>query len=275
MCVAGCEEAVRAALSRRGFFKGAAVAAAGFAATSVPAPAAERVTRSFTKVVDLTHTMSEDFPTFFGKPGIEFQRQFEFRKHGFNMFWWHVIEHAGTHLDAPLHFTASGLAADKLPVDQLVVPLAVIDVVAKAEEHPDYLVSRADLAQWERNHGRLPAGCCVAMHSGWGELATSDPARFVGRDVGGTMHFPGFSPEAAEWLLHQREVAGLAVDSMSLDNGPSKEFRTHRLWLPAGRWGLENVANLDQVPPAGAALVVGAPKVKDATGGLARLIALV
>jgi kynurenine formamidase len=128
---------------------------------------------------------------------------------------------------------------------------------------------------WEGQHGRLPAGCCVALHSGWGELATSDPARFIGRDVSGTLHFPGFSPEAADWMLKEREVAGIAVDTLSLDNGASKEFKTHRLWLPSGRWGLENVANLDKVPASGATLVVGASKVKGATGGLARLIALV
>jgi kynurenine formamidase len=115
----------------------------------------------------------------------------------------------------------------------------------------------------------------VALHSGWGELAISDPARFIGRDIAGDMHFPGFSPDAAAWLLKERDVAGIAVDTLSLDNGPSQDFLTHRLWLPSGRWGLENVANLDQVPASGATLVVGAPKVKDATGGLARLIALV
>jgi len=93
--------------------------------------------------------------------------------------------------------------------------------------------------------------------------------------VNGTFHFPGFSPEAAAWLLRERRVAGIAVDTMSLDNGTSGEFKTHQLWLPSGRWGLENVANLDKVPEAGATLVVGAAKVKDATGGLARVMALV
>src|SRR2546428_9287319 len=88
-------------------------------------------------------------------------------------------------------------------------------------------------------------------------------------------HFPGFGPEAAEWLMQERRVAGLAVDTLSLDHGPSKDFKTHYLWLPSGRWGLENVANLDKVPAAGATLVVGIAKVKDATGGPARLIALV
>jgi kynurenine formamidase len=186
-----------------------------------------------------------------------------------------VVEHAGTHLDAPIHFSESGLSADKVPVERLVVPLAVVNIVYQAEQEADYQLSREDLAKWEAAHGRLPAGCCVALHSGWGELATADPARFVGRDVNGTMHFPGFAPAAAAWLLKERQVAGLAVDTMSLDNGPSRDFATHQLWLPSGRWGLENVANLDKVPEAGATLVVGASKVKDSTGGLARVMALV
>ncbi len=271
MCVAGCEAKLRGALSRRGFFKGAA--ATGFAATAVPARAAEP--RSFSRVVDLTHTMSPEFPTFMGKPGIELEREFDFKKDRFNLFWWHVVEHAGTHLDAPIHFSEAGLTADQLPVDQLVVPLAVVNVVYQAEQDADYQLSREDLAKWEGKHGRLPAGCCVALHSGWGELATADPARFAGRDVDGTFHFPGFSAEAALWLLKERQVAGIAVDTMSLDCGASKEFKTHQAWLPSGRWGLENVANLDKVPETGATLVVGASKVKDSTGGLARVIALV
>ncbi len=271
MCVAGCEAKVRSALSRRGFFK--AAAATGFAATAVPARAA--APRSFTKVVDLTHTMSPDFPTFMGKPGIELEREYDFKKDRFNLFWWHVVEHAGTHLDAPIHFSEDGLSADQLPVEQLVVPLAVVNVVYQAEQEADYQLSREDLAKWEAKHGRLPSGCCVAMHSGWGALVTADPARFAGRDVDGTFHFPGFSPEAAAWLLKERDVLGLASDTMSLDCGASREFHTHQAWLPTGRWGLENVANLDKVPESGATLVAGASKVKDSTGGLARVLALV
>src|SRR6516225_6678148 len=152
MCVAGCEAKVRAAVSRRSFFKGAA--ATGFAAAAAPAPAAEA--RSFSKVVDLTHTMSPDFPTFMGKPGIEMEREFDFKKDRFNLFWWHVVEHAGTHLDAPIHFSEAGLTADQLPVDKLVVPLAVVNVVYQAEQEADYQLSREDLVKWEGKHGRLP-----------------------------------------------------------------------------------------------------------------------
>jgi kynurenine formamidase len=269
MCVPGCEDAIRAALSRRNFFKGAAAAA--FAATPVGAEAA--VQRSFSKVVDLTHTMSPDFPTFFGVPGIEMQKQFDFKKDGFNLNWWRIVEHAGTHLDAPMHFSEAGATVETIAAEALVVPLAVVDVSAQAAGNADYQLSSRDLSAWERKHGRLPAGCCVAMHSGWGRRA-GDAASFTGKDSAGTFHFPGVGAEATEWLIKERRVAGLAVDTLSLDHGPSKDFATHLRWLPSGRWGLENVANLDQVRPSGATLVVGAAKVKDATGGPARLFAL-
>src|SRR5258708_6582496 len=137
MCVAGCEAKVRAALSRRSFFT--AAAATGFAVAAAPAPAAE--TRSFSKVVDLTHTMSPEFPTFLGKPAIEMQREFDFKKDGFNLFWWHIVEHAGTHLDAPIHFSEAGLSAGKLPVEQLVVPLPPVNVDYQAERDAAYQLS--------------------------------------------------------------------------------------------------------------------------------------
>src|SRR5262245_2040331 len=271
MCVPGCQEAVRHALSRRSFFKGAA---ASFAATAAATGDAQAAPRAFTRVVDLTHTMSPDFPTFLGEPGIAMEKKFDLKKDGYNLHWWHLNEHAGTHLDPPIHFSEAGITADKIPADALVVPLAVIDIAAKAATNPDYALARDDVAAWERRHGRLPPNCCVAMHSGWAQHV-ANPATFTGRDAGGVLHFPGVSGETTEWLLKQRKVAGLAVDTMSLDHGPSKDFKTHVLWLSAGRWGLENVANLDKVPAAGATLVVGLPKVRDATGGPVRLFAFV
>jgi kynurenine formamidase len=274
MCVPGCQEAVRAALSRRGFFKGAA--AAGFAATAVAAEAAPKpaAARRFKTTVDLTHTMSPEFPTFFGVPGIELQKQFDFKKDGFNLNWWRIIEHAGTHLDAPIHFSENGITVEKIVAGELVVPLAVIDVRQKAEKDTDYLMTVEDVLTWEKRFKKLPDNCCVAMLSGWAQHV-GNPAKYTGKDAAGAFHFPGVSPELAEWLLKERKVLGLASDTLSLDNGPSKDFKTHHIWLPAGRWGLENVANLEKLSPSGATLVVGLPKVKDATGGPVRLIALV
>jgi kynurenine formamidase len=245
--------------------------AAAFAATA--ATPSEAAPRRFSSVVDLTHTMSADFPTFDGAPGLEMTKLRDFSKDGYNLYRWSLNEHAGTHLDAPIHFSQAGITADRISAATLVAPLAVVDVSAKAAKNPDYQLSRTDLASWERRHGRLPANCCVALHSGWARHV-GDPQRYIGKDASGAMHFPGIGPDAAEWLLKARSVVGLAVDTLSLDHGASKDFKTHLLWLPSGRWGLENVANLDKVPATGATLVVGLAKVKDATGGPARLIAL-
>lgn len=269
MCVPGCQEAVRHALSRRQILATtAAVAAATVASPALAAP------RPVKRVVDLTHTLSPDFPTFDGTPGIEMQKVFDLGKDGYNLFRWSLIEHSGTHLDAPIHFSASGMAVEQIAAGTLVVPLAVIDVADKAAKNPDYRLARSDLAAWERRYGRLPDNACVAMNSGWARHV-ADKAKYVGKDAAGTMHFPGVDPESAAWLLKERKVAGLAVDTLSLDHGASKDFKTHVLWLGAGRWGVENVANLDNVPAAGATLVVGLAKVKGATGAPARLFALV
>jgi kynurenine formamidase len=271
MCAPGCLEQVTARLSRRSFFKGTAAAAA---AASLAVPVAEaRSFPAFSRVSDLTHTFSPEFPTFFGTPGLALKRLKEFKKDGFNLMEWTVLEHAGTHMDAPIHFSEGGAGPDVLPVDQMVVPLAVIDVVAKAAANPDYQVTPSDVRAWEQRHGRLPEGCCVAMHAGWSQHVGG--TKFLGKDGSGVLHFPGFHPEATDMLMKERRVVGMAVDTLSLDHGASKDFKTHYAWLPSGRWGLENVANLDKVPPRGATLVVGAPKFKGATGGPTRVLALI
>jgi kynurenine formamidase len=269
MCVPGCQEIVQRALSRRKFF--ATAAAATFAATAIEG--AEAAPHQFRRVVDLTHTMSPSFPTFFGVPGIEMEKKFDFKKDGFNLNWWRIIEHAGTHVDAPSHFTEAGEPADAIRASSLVVPLAVVDVAERTADNPDYQLTRQDIVEWERRYRRLPVNCCVAMNSGWARRV-DDATKYTGKDSAGVFHFPGFAPAAAEWLLKERKVAGIAVDTMSLDHGPSKDFRTHKVWLGAGRWGIECIAQLDNVPPVGATLVVGLAKVKDATGGPARIFAL-
>jgi kynurenine formamidase len=274
MCVPGCQEVVHDALSRHTLSRRRVFAtAAAFAATAAAPSSAAAAPRPARRVVDLTHMMSADFPTFDGTSGIAMQKLKELKKDGYNLYEWRLNEHSGTHLDAPIHFLEAGITADQIAAETLVVPLAVINVADKAAKDPDYRLSRDDLAAWERRHGRLPDNSCVAMQSGWARHV-GDKEKYVGKDAGGVMHFPGVDPDATAWLLKQRKVAGLAVDTLSLDPGASKDFRTHVLWLGSGRWGLENVANLDSVPASGATLVVGLAKVKGATGGPARLFAL-
>src|SRR4051812_36568567 len=209
MCMPGCREIVSRNLSRREFFSGAAAASA-FVTTPAQAQ------RGFTKVIDLTHTLSPEFPTFLGEPGIEIERRYTLKKDGANVNWWHVLEHAGTHIDAPIHYAESGAAVEAISAEQLVVPPAVVDVSAPAGRNADYALSRGDLTEWEERHGPLPDGCCVAMHSGWARYA-SNAARYTGKDAPGAFHFPGIDPAAAEWLIKQRHVTGLAVDTLSLD----------------------------------------------------------
>jgi kynurenine formamidase len=260
-----------ARLSRRGFVGAAGAAAA--ATALAPGAAEARPFPAFSKVVDLTHTHSPEFPTYFGTPGIALKTLKEFKKDGFNMTEWTVLEHSGTHMDAPIHFAETGAGPEAIAVEQLVVPLAVITVADQAAANADYQLTPADIGAWEKRHGRLPSGCCVAMNAGWDRHVGT--ARFVGKDDAGAFHFPGFHPEATEMLMKERQVAGMAVDTLSLDHGPSQDFKTHYAWLPSGRWGLENVANLGALPARGATLVVGAPKIKGATGGPARVLALV
>jgi kynurenine formamidase len=272
MCVPGCIESVSRRLSRRGFVGGAGLAAAGAVAMAArPLPAAAAEPRSFTRVIDLTHTLSPDFPTFSGQPQIELETLVTLAKDGYNMFRWLVVEHTGTHMDAPIHFGDGAASADQIPIEKLVVPLVVVDIRSKAAGSADAQVTPDDLAAFEAAHGTIPAGACVAMLSGWAEKVSGPEYRNA--DAAGVMHFPGFHVEAAE-LLIERDAAAIAVDTFSLDFGASPDFATHYKWLPSGRWGMECVANLDQLPAVGATIVAGGPKIKGATGGPSRVLAL-
>ncbi|MEL6409257.1 MAG: cyclase family protein [Pseudomonadota bacterium] len=260
------------ALSRRDVFKGVAATGAAIAASSVITPR-QVLAKEATRAVDMTHTLSPDFPTYFGEQQFFDEDVFNFAEHSFNLKSLRVNEHTGTHIDAPLHFTDGGTSIDEVPVESLVCPLAVVDIQAKADADPDAQVTPDDLKTWISANGPIPQGACLAFNSGWQKrLGTK---AFRNADDDGKMHFPGFHVEAAKMLLEEAEVAGIAVDTLSIDFGLSADFITHYTWLPANRWAIENMANLDQVPATGATLVVGAPKHKGGTGGPCRLIALV
>src|SRR5262245_6173922 len=240
------------------------------AATAAAAGAVHR----FAHVVDLTHTLSEDTP-YIPIPGITFP----FKKaaiatisgNGVAANRWEIHEHIGTQIDAPSHFFEEGLSLERLPVASLVVPLVVIDVSTRASSNADTSVTVADIEAWERRHGRLPPQAAVFMMSGW-DARIGDAKAFVNHDASGAMHFPGFSMEAATFLARSRNVAGIGVDTLSLDPGIDATYATHKAWLATGKWGVELVANLRSVPSSGATVFVGASKVSGATGGPVRLI---
>ncbi len=256
-------------LSRRDMFRGSvAVAAAATvgAATAPPALAAGHAT-----IEDMTHTLSGEFPTYFGAPGFSAEQNFKFAESGFNLFTLTINEHTGTHIDAPLHFSADGNSVDEIPVSNLVAPLCVVDIATKAEGDADTQVTPDDLKAWISANGDIPSGACMAMHSGWGAKTATDAYR--GFD-GEKQHYPGFHVEAALMLI-EANAGSIASDTLSLDHGISADFATHYAWLPTGRFGIENLANLDKVPAAGATIVIGAPKHKGGSGGPARIFAMV
>jgi kynurenine formamidase len=251
-----------------------AVLLLGACAGVPPAPAPGQLRPR--NVVDLTHTLDDGFP-FIPVPGITFP--FErtviaaLAEHGVAAGKWQIHEHLGTQIDAPSHFAAGGKSLEAVPVQDLVAPLAIVDIRARAARDPDAAVGVDDILAWERRHGPLPPRAAVFMLSGW-EGRVGKAEAFINADAGGTMHFPGISVEAAGFLLRERDVVGIGVDTLSVDPGRDKGYATHRLWLGANRWAVECVANLGQVPPSGAMVVVGGVKVRDATGGPARILAL-
>ncbi|WGH79970.1 cyclase family protein [Jannaschia ovalis] len=259
-------------LSRRDLFR-AGAAAGAVAATGGMLKGTPAMAAGHGGVVDMTHVYGPDFPTYFGEPGIAIDQGASFAESGFNLFNLAINEHTGTHIDAPLHFSADGQAVDEIPVGNLVCPLAVIDIAARAAEDADAQVTPDDLRAWIAANGEIPDRACVAMHSGWAAKVGTDG--FRNADADGAMHFPGFHIEAAQMLMEETGATSIAVDTLSLDHGPSADFATHYAWLPSGRYGIENIAGLDQVPAAGATLVVGAPTHRGGSGGPARIFAMV
>lgn len=187
-----------------------------------------------------------------------------------------MSEHGGTHIDAPLHFGEGKLAVDEIPLDRLVAPAVVIDVRHAVKQDRDYRLTVEDIEQWESHYGRIPKGAVVLMLCGWGE-GWPDREKYLGSNTPSdpkTLHFPGFSKEAADLLVHERNVDGIGLDTPSIDYGPSRDFIVHQIVNGANIYGLENIANLEKLPPKGATLVALPIKIKGGTGGPVRIIAI-
>jgi kynurenine formamidase len=185
-------------------------------------------------------------------------------------FW--MLEHYGTHLDAPIHFPPGKTPVDKIPAAKLFGPAVVIDVRADGEKTADYQLPQSRIFDWERKYGRIPAGAIVLLRTGWA-ARWPDAKRYRNQDQNSTMHFPGFSIEAAKLLL-ERGVNGLGCDTMSAEYGASKDFAVHRLTLGGGIYHLENLADLSGLPESGAFLIVAPIKLEGGSGGPVRVFAI-
>jgi kynurenine formamidase len=186
-------------------------------------------------------------------------------------------EHGGTHLDAPVHFGEGKRTADQIPPEQLIGPAVVLDVATKATADPDYRLTLEDVRAWETQHGSIPAGAIVLLRTGWG-ARWPDRKRYLGDDTPGDashLHFPSYGADAARFLIEQRKVGVLGVDTASIDHGPSKDFIVHQIANGANVPGLENVARLEEVPPTGAWVIALPMKIAGGSGGPVRIVALV
>lgn len=186
-------------------------------------------------------------------------------------------EHGGTHLDAPVHFSKAGRHTAELPLTQLMAPAVVIDVTRQSDSDAAYRVSRADVEAFEKTHGRIPAGSIVLVRTGWSRF-WPDRKRYLGDDTPGDaskLKFPGYGEDAARFLVEERKVAMLGIDTASIDYGPSTDFRAHRVGAAANVANLENLTGLEQLPPIGATVIALPMKIAGGSGGPVRVVAVV
>ena len=182
-------------------------------------------------------------------------------------------EHLGTHLDAPNHFELRQPSVDQIALRDLVAPIVVVDIRQASEEYSDYRLSPKDLEVWEESYGTIPAESVVFALTGWGKY-WNDHDRYKNQDPLGKMHFPGFSEEAARFLVEKYKVKGIGIDTLSVDNGLSSDFRVHHVVNGAGAYHIENTASLEKVPPSGAWLLAAPIKIENGSGGAVRVWAV-
>lgn len=235
------------------------------------------VQRGDVRVVDLTHTLSASAPywpegnapsPFHCKVTDTYQRDGSYGRQI------EIPEHFGTHMDAPLHFNPAGKSIDQLPVENFMAGAVVVDVSAAVRSNPDYQLTVEDLENWQKAHGPIPRGSLILLNTGWASRWPSH-SEFINLDAKGVMHYPGYSLEAARFLLEHVHPVGMGIDTPSIDFGPTKNFEVHRLTMSAGLYHLENVANLEDVPPTGACVIALPMKLEGGSGSPARVLALV
>jgi len=231
------------------------------------------------KIVDLTHVLDEstiDWPT--TRPFHREQTAWGVTSAG---YWYAsgdfvTSEHAGTHIDAPIHFAQGQTSVDDIALDRLIGPAVVVDVRGACTQQSDYRLTVEDLRSWELRYGRIPDGAIVIMYTGWSRFWPG-AKKYLGSATpldATTLHFPGFSLAAAEFLVRERRVDGIGIDTASIDHGQSREFTVHQAINGAGKYGLENIAYLDRLPASGATLIALPMKIKGGSGGPVRIVAI-
>jgi kynurenine formamidase len=182
-------------------------------------------------------------------------------------------EHLGTHIDAPNHFEQNQPSVDQIPFEQLIGPAVVINIIDKVAYNADYTLSLSDISVWEKTHGTIPDGAIILLNTGWSSR-WDNFEDYKNSDKNGRMHFPGYSKDTARFLVEKRHIKGIGIDTLSADCGNCSDFAVHHVINGAGKFILENVANLDKLSPKGATLIIAPIKLEGGSGGQCRIWAI-
>lgn len=224
------------------------------------------------QVIDLTQPLTPNIPIWPGDPAFEIEPWATYEEDFYYINRISIGEHSGTHWGTPNTFIEGGRSAEMIPAEELVVPAVVIDIQQQAADDADYRLSVDDIAAWESANDEIPAGSVVILLTGW-QTKWDDPAAFINEDEQGVLHWPGFSAEAAEFLIAERGIVGLGTDTHGVDPGNDEEFGASFAMYDADGMILEGLANLDDLPPVGATLVVGGWPIEGGSGSPARVLA--
>ena len=230
--------------------------------------------------VDLSHDFSDE--TIYWVTAEPFKRTtvaegMTDKGYYYSAYNYSAAEHGGTHIDAPVHFAEGRKTVDQLPLEQLIAPAVKIDVSQKTATNRDYLVSVEDIENWEKQNGQIPDGSIVLLETGFGKF-WPDKKQYLGTDQKGEaavkdLHFPGLAPEAAQWLLKNRKIKAVGIDTASIDFGQSTTFGSHVALMTNNIPAFENVADLDKLPAKGALVIALPMKIKGGSGAPLRIIA--
>lgn len=190
-----------------------------------------------------------------------------------------AAEHGGTHIDSPIHFAEGKQTVDEIPLEKLIGNAVKIDVSKKGTNDKDYQISVEDLTSWEKENGQIPNNSILLFQTGFGKFYP-DKAKYLGTDKRGDdavkdLHFPGLSPEAAKWLVENRKINAVGIDTASIDYGQSTEFKSHVILMEENIPAFENVANLDKLPAKDFQIIALPMKIKGGSGSPLRIIAMI
>ncbi len=226
-------------------------------------------------IVDLTYPLNSKNAYWPGVSYSPFKRKTiaTVEKNGVYSGTYSTPEHPGTHIDAPNHFEEDQPSVDKIKLEKLIGPAAVINISSKTETNADYRLTVEDIITWEETNGPIQDGSIVLLNTGWWKR-WDNYGKYKNKDENNKLHFPGFSEGAARYLIEKRSIKGVGVDTLSADFGMSHDFNVHHIINGAGKYILENVANLDKLPPVGSMLIIAPIKIEGGSGGQARIWAI-